>query len=230
MAATPGLGGLSLSALASTGHGETKRRTAGGLAQQKAGIATAARESAGLRTAGHEAQEREHRAARAQAAAQAALARREQAMRESAAIAAINAEAFENAAQRKHKKDLEGLANATWFDQQRFQTDENIRQQVEVARQLAQYETEDDGLPSLDTFGPNVMSPLRGAALNKEQPGQFDVSDADLQETAKILSEVTTPQELDQRLREYYTQKDGTGYRSRTASMALWELGYGLQG
>lgn len=217
--------GLDLSAMASKGHAETKTRVKGGLGQRKAALASMYAEAQAGRASNLASLDRRNAFARAQSLADDALARRQMAAREAAAAAERRQEILERQALEKAEALREKRAAADWYDQQEFQTDQNIRQQVEVAKQLKALETDEtEGLlPDLSEFGGSTISSLRGASLNEHQPGRFKVTAAEL-EAARAAYEAETPQEADRLLREAFKQKDGTGYRSRTASLALYQL------
>lgn len=221
-----GLGGLNLRSLAQSAGGETSKRMAGGTRAYGAAAQSGVTERKGFFLSGEEAQGRQHAHENRQQAADAALARRQQSLREGTGAAQRRYSALSAARSRRIQEMQEKEENADWFDKQRFTTDENIRQaQAMAAWERDNMPEEESGIPRLSDFGPRSIDPLRGAALNEQQPGFISLSDDDRTNTANILKDYSDdPAGLIQAMRDKF------GKRARTASYALWDAGYGLGG
>jgi hypothetical protein len=220
-----GLAGLNLADLARSGSHETGMRLKGAEGLHTAALSSMFNESQGRRKGELDEQTREQQFRRAQMLADETLARREAAVREQAAMGRYRSERQQQQMVQRFDDIERRRETANWFDQQTFQTDEAIRQAEAIAAIQAQYEgQEGSGIPALRSFGTHAIHPLRGAALNAEQPGRFEVSDKDRQAAAAAIARATAEQiPLEPLLREHF------GKRDRTASLALWQLGYGLE-
>lgn len=222
-----GLAGLDLAGLARSGARETATRAKGGDRLRTAAISSMWNESQGRRQGELDEQTRQIQFQRAQMLANETLARREAAVREQAAMGRYQAERRMGQMTDRFEADQKRRETANWFDQQTFQTDEAIRQAKAVAAIEAQYAGETDDamdLPPLSAFGTHAIHPLRGAALNAEQPGRFSVSEADRRAASEAIARASAEEiPLEPLLREHF------GKRDRTASLALWQLGYGLE-
>jgi hypothetical protein len=221
------LGGLNLSALANQAHGETRTRQKGGASHLAASLASLLQEQGGYLKAGEESQGRGHRFQQAQQALDHQLARREQAMREARAYASMRSSRVNARKQAEYKRLMEEGEEATWMKQQRFQTDENIRQATAIAELEARLnpEEEESDLPSLRDFGGSSISPLRGAALNEQKPGFINLTQRERDKTAELINKFgEDPALIQEEMRDFF------GNRTRAASYALWDAGYGLQG
>lgn len=220
--------GINLPALASAGRADTQKRIAGKSSLTKAGLADMLRQNDAGRSATLESQGREQTFARGQSAADDRLARRRQDMQEYMQRVGQQYARLEAERDRDHQKSMQGMENASWYDKQRFQTDENIRQAKALASLDA--EAEDPGyLP--EDFGASTISPVLGEAIARNDPGARKAFEANVwgasdgvrsRVTKAIQDSAGDPVALEALLREAF------GKNTRTASMALFDLGYGL--
>jgi len=133
-------------------------------------------------------------------------------------------------------------AQPDWFTQQRFQTDENIRQATVLAkledqrRRQAIRDDEEAEWPKLGDFGADMVSPYRGRALIKERASgkgqgllgnllqsavRAPLTDKQRQDLGKIVAKYgESPVTVYEAARKYFKGND------ERASVALWHLGY----
>jgi hypothetical protein len=222
MANTSVAGGLNLSSIAAGAHGETRRRVRGSNAAMNSAMATELAERQGYFKSNEEEQGRTHSAQATQQALDIALARREQAMREARAHAAARYSQQQRARDDQLRAAQEAREKSDWFDQQRFQTDENIRQQQAIMEMQARLQPQDDGTPKLSDFGGRAISAQRGALLAEQAPDRFKPTDNEVGFIEDAYAEFgDNPLAMEAFLREKF------GNRTRTASRALYET-YGI--
>lgn len=213
-----------LRALAADAGRETTRRTKAGNAMYAGARASENRLFGDDLRGQEEAQQRGNSFQAHQAALDEALARREASMRQAAAMAEARMAQQERLKQRTFDREMEARENATWFDQQRFQTDENIRQAIAIAQAqdaLGGDQVNSDD-PRLSDFGRHEINPMRGQALELNPSGlSFSLTPEQRQRTQELISKHgEDPAKLIEEMRKLY------GKRDRTASVALWDLGY----
>lgn len=214
--------GLRLADIASAAGAETSRRMTGQDQMQRAGLDSALRLILGGLKGDEEAGARQQNFESRQQALDHANARREQAMRSAAAMASARLAQQQRAKDRAYAEEQERRENASWFMKQAFQTDENIRQAEAMAALEARLggAQVDDSLPRLSDFGRHEINPMRGQALDLAGT-RFPYHEGDMEATrALIESNQGDTDRLLQALREHYGQRD------RTASQALWDLGW----
>lgn len=211
-----------LTALAADAGRETSRRTSMGNQMHARGNASNSRLLAGKLEGDEQAEQRGMAFQAQQAALDTALARREQHLRNSAAMAQARLEHEERMKQAHHQREMEQRENGNWYDQQSFQTDEAIRQAEAVAAIQARYGTAatDDSMPRLSDFGSKEINPMRGQALTLEGP-EIKVSKADRDKARQLWEQYgENPVQLALEANRMFPGKP------RTASLALWQVGY----
>lgn len=224
------LGGLNLAALASSAQAETGQRIAGQQDMLAATLQSMLQEQGGMH-AGQQAQQgREQSFERAQAMLGEALALREQKMREAEQAARINFEASQGQLDRDFEMQ-QSAGQPDWYAQQRFQTDENIRQAKALAALQSQAE-EAQAAPRLSDFGNSTINPYRGQALMGSKWGKKNRVKVG-QKTREAAQDAIgnygdDPAALMSELRKAY--KDHGNRADEIASIALWQLGYGMGG
>lgn len=221
MPSSPALGGLDLSALATSSQQESARRNAGAKSHLEASLASMLNEQAAGIAAQGEEQSRQQQFERTQAMLSERMARRAQALQEQT-----------RRERAQYEADQRG-GTPNWYEQQRFQTDENIRQ----AKALRQFDIEDREaaeaaeMPRLSDFGADAINPYKGQAweahLKERRIDTNDVlDDDDIARVRELISEYgADPNVLFEQLRN----EMGPGGDER-ASYALWRLGYGMGG
>lgn len=235
MPSSPALGGLDLSQIASSAQAESGRRNAGAKGALEASLATMLNEQQGMIAGQGEAQSRANAFERTQAILAETMARRAQTLQEEGARARAAFEA-ENAP-----------GSENWYAQQRFQTDENIRQAKALGAMDRQYQKTDrkqaardadrEAQPRLSDFGRDAINPYRGQALEGTRSKatgaagwlglerEVGPSQEELAATSDLIREYgADPNALMAALREQYGTDD------EAASVALWRLGYGTGG
>lgn len=234
------LGGLNLANVASGAGAETRTRVNAGQGMLAAALASMLQEQQGALAARQEGQGREHLFARAQQALDIALQQRGQNMQDAQSLARQRAEEQQAEIRRSYlthqaKLDREaGLGpggEPDWFTQQRFQTDENIRQAM--ALQALQQEAEIGATsPRLSDFGASAINPYRGQALEDLMSSKPTGSAAwrnpltpdELKKTREAVKKYgSDPWALDAELRKVFKTQAGSSGR---ASLALWQIGY----
>lgn len=229
----PALGGVNLSQLAAGSMAETGKRIEGAKGSLEASLASMLSEQGGMLASQGQAQSREQAFQRAQSMLAESLALRGQNLQDASTRAQAQYDA----------SNAPGGAN--WYAQQRFQTDENIRQAKELGRIDRGYQKTDEKrarsqaerdrvaaeqqeMPRLSDFGQDAINPSRGQALEgttrKNWMGQqheVQVSPEDLAATSKLIQEYgADPNALLAQLRTQFGADD------EAASLALWQLGY----
>ena len=238
-----GIPGLDLNALAQAGLAESTRRADLGSSMLGAGLQSGLNEDQGALDAGMEKQIREQAFARAQALLAEQLSRREQAMREAEAMARMRFEEEQGNLQRgflareggreRHNDTMIAtmrraaeLSNGepNWYEQQRFQTNENIRQAKAIAameaaqrQQDREYEAQESE-PRESDFGDAAVNPYRGKAIIDSKPGLKMTAAERKRYSAMLKNASYDPATFARMLRE--DPKHGP----RGDSVVLWEL------
>lgn len=224
----PALGGLDLSALAAGAQAETGRRVQGAQSHLAASLASMLNEQGGMLAGQAEAQGRDQTFQRAQAMLAESLARRGQIMEDADRLARARFEAEQAGGQ------------PNWYDQQRFQTDENIRQAKALA-ELERQQADEDAREKevrLSDYSDLTIDPQKGflidqAPRNSISKGKWSkrlangtyITDADQKKVRDLIEDHgTEPIALDRELRKYF---GGGQLGANRASYALYRLGYG---
>lgn len=230
MPSSPSLGGIDLSQLAASAGAETDRRNAGAKGALEASLASMLNEQGGMLAAQGEAQSRANTFARTQAMLAESMQRRAQGIQEQTARERAQAEA-----------DARG-SQPNWYEQQRFQTDENIRQAkilYAMERSGAKADREAaaaDDMPSLSDFGSDAINPYKGQAW-----------EADLKRKGIDTEHIITPEQRDEvraliaqygadpalltdEMQKYKNTFSTGSSADEIASYALWRLGYAPTG
>lgn len=224
---------LNLAALAQEGLGETQRRGQAGLDANASALQTGLAQSGAQDQATADAAGRDQTFQRAQAMLSEALARREENMRQADAMARQRFEEQQGALQRQFlggeaalNRTADAQAKPDWYAQQRFQTDENIRQATTMAgiqhgydldsRDEAAAAKEAESKPRLSDFGSYSINPYRGQALMDS--GHKGLTPEELRRAEKYLKDSDyDPAAFQKKLRD-------VGWKPKKASIAMWNL------